>query len=147
MTNEITSTSAIRCSLSRLSVWRKLAITSDVASKIISMEINPERLSGMSENLIPEMVPMGVDSEPSMNEMERETRIILEEALISALEKTTNLRSFTWRQEFSPLLADRLWRLLHKMGIQELYVIDNRNSEAFPPPKDQFDSVLDTPAV
>jgi len=111
------------------------------------MEINPERLSGMSESLIPEMVPMGVDSEPSMNEMERESRIILEEALISALEKTTNLQSFTWRQEYSPLLADGLWRLLHRIGIQELYVIDRRNSEAFPPPKDQFDLVLDTPAV
>ncbi|KAJ6497435.1 hypothetical protein C8R45DRAFT_865233 [Mycena sanguinolenta] len=114
----------IRCKVSSLSVWNHLMVHRSLARNVRRLEILDERAAS-TELIIPSDI-LNSDTDMDSTDDELEMHEKQERFLLGALGKMSNLHSFTWACNHSPISIDNIWPTLLKChSLQEVDISDN----------------------
>ncbi|KAF7350917.1 hypothetical protein MSAN_01653800 [Mycena sanguinolenta] len=114
----------IRCKVSSLSVWNHLMVHRSLARNVRRLEILDERAAS-TELIIPSDI-LNSDTDMDSTDDELEMHGKQERFLLGALGRMTNLHSFTWACNHSPISIDNVWPTLLKChSLQEVDISDN----------------------
>lgn len=114
----------IRAKASAASVWNHLIVHRSLARNVRILEVLDERC--ITAPVVPrDIVIRDTDLETTDDELGMHAK--QERVLVAALAKMSNLQSFTWSCNHSPISIDDLWpTLLHKCpSLKELDIRDN----------------------
>ncbi|KAG6834085.1 hypothetical protein H0H93_012057, partial [Arthromyces matolae] len=113
----------IRCKVSAIRVWNHLIINRSLARNVRRLEIMDERSTEQ------EMVPSGIlnsDTDLESTDDELGLHDKQEKYLVAALSKMTDLGSFFWSCNHSPISIDNVWPTLTRcQSLKEIDISDN----------------------
>ena len=120
----------IRCKVSSINVWNHLLVHRSLARNVRRLEILDERSTE------PETIPVGIltsDTDLESTDDELNMHAKQERFLVSALNRMTAIRSFTWSCNHSPISIDNVWPALLKcQSLQGVEINDNLIFGAYP---------------